>query len=339
MFLRYLSSSLAGRRAFACIAILIAFGSWRGAAAETIGLRYGQAFSAAESVYSLPILVAERERFFAREGLSLRTVLIPGGGDKMIAALKNGTVDVSHVATAFLIRSDLAGADAVAIAAEFNNPIYSLVAQPEISTFADLKGRVIGLADEAGTVAFATRQLLRLNAVGDADYWVNVVSGTPDRLNCLKRRRCDAVPLGQPQDFEALGLGYRLLGRTDAAVPKFLYTVTAADRSWAEAHRRALVRYVRALAAAFQFIRDPANRDSIAGLVAGASGASVNAARATLALYLDPDRKVLPRRGEIDLEGMRQVIAFMAEAGLVARPVPEPVRFVDLRYLHAAGIE
>jgi ABC-type nitrate/sulfonate/bicarbonate transport system substrate-binding protein len=135
-----------------------------------------------------------------------------------------------------------------------------------------------------------------------------------------------------------MSMGYRLLGRTNEAVPAFLYTVTATQRSWAETHREALVGYVRALADAFQFIRDPANRERVADLIADASGSGVETARATLALYLEPDRKVLPRRGEIDLDGMRQVIVFMAETGLIARPLPQPERFVDLRYLRSAGI-
>lgn len=322
-----------------CLVTLFLLGFGHSVTAETISLRYGQAFSAIESVYSLPLLVADREQLFAREGLSIRNVLIPGGGDKMIDALNDRTVDITHVATAFLIGADLAGSNAVAVAAEFNNPIYSLIAQPGIETFADLKGRIVGLADEAGTVAFTTRQLLRLRGLPDRDYWVKIVSGTPARIECLKRERCDAVPLGQPQDFMAMNMGYHLLGRTNEAVPAFLYTVTAVQRSWAETHQEALVRYVRALAAAFQFIRDPTNRDRVAHLIAEASGSGEQAARATLGLYLEPDRKVLPRRGEIDPDGMRQVIVFMAEAGVIARPLPPPERFVDLRYLHAAGIE
>jgi ABC-type nitrate/sulfonate/bicarbonate transport system substrate-binding protein len=319
--------------------VFVSFGFGHSGAAETISLRYGQAFSANESVYSLPILVAERAHLFAREDLTVRKVLIPGGGDKMIEALKDGTVDITHVATAFLISADLAGSDAVAVAAEFNNPIYSLVARPEIESFADLKGRIVGLADEAGTVAYATRQLLRRRGVADSDYWVNIVSGTPARIECLKRGRCDAVPLGQPQDFVAKNMGFHLLGRTNEAVPAFLYTVTAAQRTWAEVHQEALVRYVRALAAAFEWIRDPTNRDSAAHLLAEASGSGEEAARATLALYLEPDRKVLPKRGEIDLAGMRRVTMFMAESGLIAQPLPSPERFVDLRFLRTAGIE
>ena len=42
------------------------------AAAQTIPLRYGQAYSAIRSIFSLPVSVAEREGFFRREGLNFR---------------------------------------------------------------------------------------------------------------------------------------------------------------------------------------------------------------------------------------------------------------------------
>ena len=113
----------------------------------------------------------------------------------------------------------------------------------------------------------------------------------------------------------------------------------AARRSWATAHKDTVVRYVRALAAAFRFIRDPANRGVVAAAIVADTGCTEADARATLALYLEPERHVLPRQGEIDLEGMTQAIALMAEAGQLKAPLPPAERFVDLQYLRAAGIE
>jgi ABC-type nitrate/sulfonate/bicarbonate transport system substrate-binding protein len=308
------------------------------AAAQPTVLHYGQAFSAVRSIYSLPIFVADRQGFFAREGLAFGNILIPGGGENMIAALADGTVDITHVATPFLIKSDLAGSDAVAIAAEFDNPIYSLLARPDIHTYADLKGRVLGLADEVGTIAYSTWKLLAANGIKPQDVQVKPVSGTPQRLACLQRGACDAVPLGQPEDFVALSEGYRLLGFSNEAVPSFVYTVTAARRPWAAAHKDVVVSYLRALASSFRFIRDPQNRDAVVKIIVDTEAVSEASARATLHLYFEPDRKVLPKEGEIDLDGVRQVIAFMAEQGTLHPPLPPPGRFVDSSYLQAAGV-
>ena len=319
--------------------LALALSAASAAAADPQALRYGQAFSAERSVFSLPIHIAQRHGQFAREGLAVRQFFIAGGADKMIDALNDGTVELTHVATPFLIQRVLAGDDVVAIAAEFNDPIYSLVARPEIKSYGDLKGKLVGMADEAGPIAMAMNALLARHGLAVGDIRVETISGTPQRLACLKRGACEAVPLGQPQDVTAEREGYRILGTSREVAPPFLYTVTAARRGWAEAHKDVVVRYVRALAAAFRFIRDPANRSAVAASIVEDTGCTEADARATLALYLEPGRHVLPRQGEIDPEAMRRSIALMGDAGQLTAPLPPADRFVDLQYLRAAGVE
>jgi ABC-type nitrate/sulfonate/bicarbonate transport system substrate-binding protein len=323
----------------AILAALLCFCACQSAAAEAIPLRYGQAYSALRSIFALPLLVAEREGYFVREGLDFSMLPVPGGGEKLIAALHDGTADISHVATPFLIQAALAGSDAVAIAAEFNNPIYSLVAKPENKTYADLKGKLIGVAAETGSITIAIRKLLALNGLGREDFRTRFVDGTPERLSCLTAGDCDAVPLGQPQDFVALRRGFRLLGLSTEAVPEYLYTVTAVRRSWADANKDAIVRYVRALSSAFRFIRDPAKHDQLIRTIVDTTGFAEANAKLTLALYFEPDRRVLPKLGEINLGGMEQAIALMGEGGILKAPLPRAERFVDLQYLQAAGVQ
>jgi ABC-type nitrate/sulfonate/bicarbonate transport system substrate-binding protein len=257
----------------------------------------------------------------------------------MIDALDDDWTDVTHIATPFLIGAALAGSDAVAIDAEFENPLYSLLAKPAIGSYADLKGKTIGLANERGTITISMRKLLAQHGLDRESYLVKTLDGTPQRFFCLLHADCDAAALGQPQDLQAVAQGYRLLGRSDQAVPDYLYTVTAVRRSWAETHRQALVRFVRAMAAAFQFIRDPANRDEVIATIAESTGCSDAIAAQTLDLFLRPGSDVLPQRGEIDLDALQHVIAMMGEPGLLRPPLPAARRFVDLRYLHEAGVQ
>jgi len=302
-------------------------------------LRYGQALSAHKSIYSLPVVLAEREGLFRREGIDFRVVIpVPGGADRMIQALHDDTVDITHVATPFLVRAALAGSDAVAIAAEFNDPIYSLVARPEITRIAALKGRVVGMADPGGSIAFSMHKLFTLHGLRDGDVRTRTIDGTPARLNCLRTGGCDAVPLGQPQDVVAQAEGYRLLAISNEAVPGYLYTVTAARRSWAQANAGLVTRYVRALAASFDIIHDPARRGVVVSMIVDITAVRPEIAGRVLDLYAQPGRKALPRKGEIELAGVAQVIAFMGEAGMIQRPLPDAERFVDLSYLTRAGI-
>jgi ABC-type nitrate/sulfonate/bicarbonate transport system substrate-binding protein len=323
----------------AAVAALITTSPVGSAVGQTVTLRYGQAFSALRSIFALPLLVAEREKFFAREGLNFVVVPITGGGEKLIEALHDDTADMTHVATAFMIQAAMKGSDAVAIAAEFNNPIYSLIAKPEIKTYADLKGKLLGFAAETGSITISIRKLMAMNGLQRDDYRTKFVDGTPDRLACLTAGDCYAVPLGQPQDFVAMRQGYRVLGLSTEAVPDFVYTVTAARKSWAENNKDAVGRFVRGLGAAFRFIRDPARRDDVVRTVVETTGLAEANARLSLSLYFEPERNVLPRQGEIDLKGFKTAIEFMGEAGVLKSPLPPPERFVDLQYLRAAGLQ
>jgi NitT/TauT family transport system substrate-binding protein len=303
-----------------------------------LDIRYGETASPLQSIFALPVIVAERERLFVRHGLHFSIVPVQGGGEATVDVLTEGRADISHVATNFLITAALKGSDAVAVASEFNNPIYSLVAKPWIKGFADLKGRQVGMADMTGTVSLSTLALMKKRGLARDDVRIKVVEGTPSRFACLLKEDCAAAPLGQPQDFFAKRQGFNILGLSSEAVPDFVYTVTIARKSWAEKNPEAVTRYVAALADAFRFIRDPANRDSVARTIQDAWGSSDSSARETLALYFEPERNVLPLAGEISLKGVRQVIDFMDEAGAFKAGKPAAERFVDARWLRAAGV-
>jgi ABC-type nitrate/sulfonate/bicarbonate transport system substrate-binding protein len=309
------------------------------AAAQPVTLRFGQVPSTVRAVTAIYLFVAEQKGFLAREGIRLEFIPIEGGTDKMVAALDAGKVDVAQTATPYLIQAELAGSDAVAIAGEVANPVYSLMVRPEITSFADLKGKQIGLSLPVDTISISMRKLLAQNGLGSSDYTVKELVGTPVRFACLKSGECAGVPLGQPNDLEALEQGYRRLGDSTQTVSAFQFQVIAVRRAFAAANKGALVHFVRALADAFRFIRDPANRDEVIKIVAERTGSSAQIARATLTLYFQPEKGVLPRQAELDLKGLDQVIAFMGEGGALKAPLPGAARFVDLQYLRAAGVE
>jgi len=307
--------------------------------AETVTLRFGQIPSTVRGMSSVYLHLAEQKGFFAREEIKLERITIPGGTDKMVVALEQGAVDVTQTATPYLIQAVLRGSDAIGIASETANPIYSLIVKPEIASFADLKGRVLGLSLPIDTISISMRKLLALKGLGEADYRVKELVGTPVRFECLRRGECDGVPLGQPDDLIALTQGYRRLGLSTEAVSAFQFQLLAVKRSWAAANKDTLVRFVRAIASSFRFIRDPANRAEVIKTMVAVTGSTEDIAGQTLSLYFEPDRGVMPKQAEFSIAGLAQVIAFMGDGGMLAQPLPPPERFVDPQYLKAAGLE
>jgi ABC-type nitrate/sulfonate/bicarbonate transport system substrate-binding protein len=167
------------------------------------------------------------------------------------------------------------------------------------------------------TISISTRKLMALNGIKEADFKVKELVGTPARAACLRKGECDAVPLGQPEDILMMKPGYRYLGVSPEAI-----IVSVVRRSWGEKNKDALVRYVRALASAVRYMRDPANRDQVVRVVVDTTGSSDEIARQIQAFYFDPDRGVVPKQGEIDIKGFARVIQVMAEGGERRRRCP-----------------
>jgi ABC-type nitrate/sulfonate/bicarbonate transport system substrate-binding protein len=318
--------------ALACAALTEA------AEAQTITLRYGQIANSARSPSSLPLYVGQRKGFFAKEGIDLKVVGLKGVRYQ-IEELDKGNVDVSYTALPYLIEAVLKGSDSVAIVGASANNVYTLIAQPEIKSYADLKGKTIGLSLPVDTISIATRLLLAKHDVKDTDYKVKEVVSTRLRGQCLAKKECDAVPMGQPADIVLAQKGYTSLGNSLEVIPVLQFSVVAVRRAWAQAHKDAIMRFVRASGEAYKFMRDKAHRDEVVKIMVDTLHAPENVARAMLALYYEPDRGVMPKQGEISIAGVNEVIALLGQSGKLKAPLPPAEKFIDLQYLQAAGLQ
>src|SRR6185437_591966 len=173
----------------------------------------------------------------------------------------------------------------------------------------------------------------------EPDYRTRELIGTQTRAKCLLSGECDAVPLGQPDDIVFLQKGYRKLGDSLEVIPVLQFNVIAARRAWASEHKDAVTRLARAFGSAFKFLRDPANRDEVTKSIVATTGAPAEVARAILNLYYEPDRGIMPRQAEISMPGMTEVIELLVASGQINGLPPSADRFVDLQYLHAAGLQ
>ncbi len=144
---------------------------------QTAMLRYGQIPSTVKSVSALHFHIAQRKALFVREGIHVEMIAVEGGAANMMRALDQGTVDITRTASFFLIEAALKGSEGVAIASETATPIYSLMVKPEIKTFADLKGKVLGLTNSVSTISVSMRKLLALHGLRDSDYRVIEFAG------------------------------------------------------------------------------------------------------------------------------------------------------------------
>src|SRR3954454_5736309 len=145
---------LAAVAAVACIAHAGA-----ASAQEKVRLRLGVIANSARSISSLGLYIAQGRGFLAREAIEVQVVPLRGGQNQ-VEELDKGTVDLSHTATPYLFDAVLKGSDSVAIVGGLANPIYSLIARPDIKSYADLNGRTVGLSRTIDTISIASQMLL-----------------------------------------------------------------------------------------------------------------------------------------------------------------------------------
>jgi len=86
------------------------------------------------------------------------------------------------------------------------------------------------------------------------------------------------------------------------AVPEFLYTVTALRRSWGRIHKEAIVRYVRGLAAAFRFVRDPAHRNAVVKTIVETTGSPKQLRSERLRFISNPSERFCRSRERLTSE-------------------------------------
>jgi ABC-type nitrate/sulfonate/bicarbonate transport system substrate-binding protein len=293
--------------------------------------------NSARSISSLPLYTAQRQGFLTRQNLALEIVPLPGV-EHMVNATESGQVDVTNPATPYLIQAVLArNFNTVSVIGGPANTIYSLMARPEIKSFDDLRGKMVGFSLPADAISIGARLLLAKHRLPDGSYRTTQLVGTPVRAKCLTEGDCAAVPLGQPDDILLARKGYVKLGDSGEVIPELQFNVVAARKDWAAAHKDAVVRLARAFADTYRFMADPKNRDTLVGILAETTGAPPDVAREILAFYYDPYRGVMPKAGEISMSGFAKVIELLGDSGEIAKPLPNADRFVDLTYLKAAG--
>ena len=308
------------------------------AEAQTVKLRYGVIAASAKNVQSVPLYIAQRKGFFAREGVEFDIVPLPGV-HHMIAELDKNNVQLSFTAVPSLVEAVLKGSEAVGVIGGPANTAYSIIVKPEIRTFADLKGKAVAVSLPVDTISIATRMLLAKHGINEGDFVPKQHVGTPVRAKCLESGECDAAPLAQPEDFNFLKKGYRKLGDSLEVIPHLQFSVIAARRAWAKENADSIMRFARAYGAAYRFMADPANRDEVVNIMTQTTGTDAAMAREVLKFYYEPDRGIMPKQAEISMPGMAMVIELLGKSGALPAPLPPADRFVDLQYLRGAKLQ
>ena len=210
----------------------------------------------------LPVFVAEELGLFAEHGLAVEYLRL-GSVDKATAAVRAGDADLAITPPEGAITDRLAGGGLRIVAANSVRLPMSLVAQPDIMSVQQLRGKRIGTSSLTEGTAIYTQLLLQREGLRYPDDYEFVLAGVHTaRWAALQSGEIDAAPQPAPWNFLAAREGYRLLGETHSVLPELVFAGIIGDAGWLGPNHGIVERFIDSLAAAHDIVNDP-SQDAI----------------------------------------------------------------------------
>lgn len=210
-----------------------------------------------------------------------------------------------------------------------------LVVASSVNSFDDLRGKV--LAVDAPTTGFAIVMIAMLKQRGlelGRDYTLKMFGNTTRRADAMGRGEAWAGMMNMPDD-EIQKRGFKVLARAEDYVAHYARGLGAARRDWADAHEDLVVRFIRAMVRATDWVMEPKNKAEVVRLLLPENKNSPPRAEEAYEETVSPRFGLTPR-GRIDMEGIRTVLELREAAGLMKPPVPQAEKYVDERFYKKA---
>lgn len=199
--------------------------------------------------------VIRKAGIFKKYGFDVDLVYIQGS-PILTAAMVSGQVPISFIAGAAVVSSAVGGADTVLVSCAINTLFWRLFTTPEIKTFADLKGKKIGVTRIGTLEDGVLRYLLKQRGMDpERDVTFLAVGSAPSRLAALSKGVVQASSFIPPQDIaaEKLGLNELLdMSKLDLYNPA---SCLATTKSYVRNNRDTLTRVMKAFVEGLKFYR------------------------------------------------------------------------------------
>jgi ABC-type nitrate/sulfonate/bicarbonate transport system substrate-binding protein len=281
------------------------------------------------TVFYLPAWTAEKQGFFKDEGLDVK-IEVYDGSEKIFHDLRAGTHQIAIASIESVIAEAYKGGTLRIVAGIAKRPPHFIIAQPEIKTLADLKGKTIGVVSMHEGTTFFVADIAKAGGFALGDVKVEAVGGSPTRARLLKERKIDMGLQPYPLSYEAEAQGFTNLGAMAKLVPDYQFVSVMVDESWASKNRRVLAGFLKALRRGTEYMF--AHPDESAELGAKELRTSPAFARRALEDTLSMD--IMARDLSLTDASLRRVFSIMQQAGVLGRDLPfEPAKFVDESYL------
>jgi ABC-type nitrate/sulfonate/bicarbonate transport system substrate-binding protein len=203
-----------------------------------------------------------------------------------------------------------------------------LIGQPGFDSIDKLRGQLLAGDPGDSNLDLIRKKILRQHGMDDSEYRIEIIGSSPVRLQAFLERRVVAAMLTPPASDKAVEAGGILLADANNYVPGWPLTCGWTLRPWLSEHRELVVRFIRAWAAATDWLLNPKNREETLKLSMDKEKLSPKAAEIAYS-------KVVPK-ARINPAAFATVIELRKEMGVYKPPFDAPQRFFDESYWRAA---
>jgi len=289
--------------------------------------------------FNWPIFVAIERGLFAREGISIELQATTGSVAQM-TGLAMGNFEIAMTGFDNVVAYvEGQGEAPIGAQPEFfaflgsDNSFLSLVAQPDIASAADLRGRNVSVDAATTGYAFALFDMLDSAGLQQGDYAVVKLGGMAQRFDDLCRGGNAATLLSTPYDLLAQRTGLRVLARLE---DPYQGNVGAARRGWAKSNPDLVAGYIRSYLQAVNWLYESANRSEACDILTRhVSAMTPDLAAASYPVLLDPKGGFF-RDGRVDEKGVHRVLRLRSRYAAERRVLSEPGKYFDLHYWELA---
>lgn len=308
------------------ILILSAFPGWSqekvkfpvGASSKTLG--YG------------PLWVAWKQGFFDQQGLDAQVILLRGT-PPTVQALVAGSVYVGGATPDAVMEVTERGLDLVMVVGVINGLSHAIMGGKNYKRYEDLRGATIGGQSLTSGITFPLRQVLKSKGLEyPRDYKLVNVGGTADLFAALSSGQIAAAPLAIPLNFAAEEAGFNVIGWYRDVLPNYQLTALTVKRSWAEANRPLLIRFVKGMVLAMRWVYE--NKEPAIDFLAKEMKLKPAHARKGWEYYTA--NRIWYPDADINSEGVNTLVRIYSEQGQFKGTPPSPAKYIDQSYLREA---
>jgi ABC-type nitrate/sulfonate/bicarbonate transport system substrate-binding protein len=271
-----------------------------------------------------PHVVAEEKGFFAKENLEVRfheTTYAPDHNRGMAEGRWDFTLSSADT---MIARTTTDGTDYMLFMQAEEGLSAYLIGQPGVDSIEKLRGKLLAGDPGDSNLDLIRKKILRTHGMDDTEYGIEIIGSSPVRLQAFLERRVAAAMLTPPASDKALAAGGILLADSEVYVPGWPLTCGWTLRRWLADHRELAVRFIRAWAAATEWLLRAENREETIGLMMEKEKLSRTAANTAYS-------KVVPK-ARINPAALQTVIELRKEMGVYKPPFAPPERFYDPGY-------